>query len=201
VMVAPWLPMQARPRVASKTARRSPPEAESKGATATRYRAVRNRDRKGAEVWGVAAFEPRPGRPWRQVGWKTVGRGDDAGLEARALAVEMERQEAEHGERFLSWHIAGERLPLDRTVHDYVHHHSKAIGGSTARRCAQFGSPSTRTRHWRDEDDREACAGSARASTSGSSERMRGAMRSSPWRSRAVGRRARSPSTWAAAWR
>jgi integrase len=87
----------------------------------------------------VAAFEPRPGKPWRQVAWKTVGRGDDAEIEARALAVEMERQEAEHGERFLSWHIAGERLPLDRTVRDYVHHHSKAIGGSTARRYAQFG--------------------------------------------------------------
>ena len=104
-----------------------------------RYRAVRKRDRKGADVWGVAAFEPRPGKPWRQVAWKTVGRGEQGELEAQALAAEMERQAEAHGERFLSWHTAGERLPLDRTVRDYVHHHSKAIGGSTARRYGQFG--------------------------------------------------------------
>jgi hypothetical protein len=101
-----------------------------------RYRAVRKRDRKGADVWGVAAFEPRPGKPRCQVAWKTVGRGEKAGVEARALAIEMERQEAEHGERFLSWHTAGERLPLDRTVRDYVHHHSNRSGarqpGATA---------------------------------------------------------------------
>jgi hypothetical protein len=60
------------------------------------------------------AFEPRAGKLWRQVAWKTVGRGEKAEVEARALAIEMERQEAEHGERFLSWHVAGERLPLDR---------------------------------------------------------------------------------------
>jgi integrase len=59
-----------------------------------RYRAVRKRDRKGADVCG---------------------------------------------ERFLSWHMAGERLPLDRTVLDYVYHHSNSIGGSTARRYGQFG--------------------------------------------------------------
>src|SRR5690606_3696774 len=104
-----------------------------------RYRATRKRDRKGGDVWGVAAFEPQPGKPWRQVAWKTVGRDAQGEIEARALAIEMERQEAEHGERFLSWHVAGERLPLDRTVRDYVHHHSKAIGGSTARRYGQFG--------------------------------------------------------------
>ncbi|HVP29806.1 MAG TPA: hypothetical protein VMW35_11680 [Myxococcota bacterium] len=63
-----------------------------------RYRAIRKRDRKGADVWGVGAFEPRPGAPWRQVAWKTVGRGAEAESEARALATEMERQEAEHGE-------------------------------------------------------------------------------------------------------
>ena len=104
-----------------------------------RYRAVRKRDRKGVDVWGVAAFEPVHGKPWRQVAWKTVGRGEKAEIEARVLATEMERQEAEHGERFLSWHTASERLPLDRTVRDYVHHHGKAIGGSTARRYGQFG--------------------------------------------------------------
>ena len=104
-----------------------------------RYRAIRKRDRKGADVWGVAAFELHPGAPWRQVGWKTVGRDAKGEIEARALAAEMERQEAEHGERFLSWHVAGERLPLDRTVRDYVHHHGKAIGSSTARRYGQFG--------------------------------------------------------------
>jgi hypothetical protein len=48
-----------------------------------RYRAVRKRDRKGADVWGVAAFEPRPGMPWRQVAWKTVGRGEKAELAKR----------------------------------------------------------------------------------------------------------------------
>lgn len=104
-----------------------------------RYRAVRKRDRKGADVWGIAAFEPRAGKPWRQVGWKTIGRGEPGETEARALAAEMERQQAEHGERFLSWHTAGERLPLDRTVRDYVYHHSKVIGTSTGRRYAQFG--------------------------------------------------------------
>ncbi len=56
-----------------------------------RYRAVRKRDRKGADVWGVAAFEPRPGKPWRQAAWKTVGRGEKAEIEARVLAAEMER--------------------------------------------------------------------------------------------------------------
>jgi hypothetical protein len=60
---------------------------------------------------GAAAFEPRPGKPWLQVAWKTVGRGGKAELDARALALEMERQEAEHGERFLFWHMAGERPP------------------------------------------------------------------------------------------
>lgn len=59
-----------------------------------RYRAVRKRDRKGLDVWGVAAFEPLPGKPWRQVAWKTVGRGEKAEIEARVLAAEMERQEA-----------------------------------------------------------------------------------------------------------
>ena len=78
---------------------------------------------------GVAAFDPRPGMPWRQVAWKTVGRGEKAELEARALAIEMERQEAEHGERFLSWHVAGERLPLDRTVRDYVYHTGRRSAG------------------------------------------------------------------------
>ncbi len=39
-----------------------------------RYRATRTRDRNGADVWGVAALEPRPGKPRRQVAWKTVGR-------------------------------------------------------------------------------------------------------------------------------
>jgi integrase len=124
---------------ASRTPGRSALEIATTRMPTKRYRAVRKRDRKGADVWGVAAFEPRPGKPWRQVAWKTVGRGEKAELEARALAIEMERQEAEHGERFLSWHVAGERLPLDRTVRDYVHHHSKAIGGSTARRYGQFG--------------------------------------------------------------
>jgi protein-disulfide isomerase-like protein with CxxC motif len=51
----------------------------------------------------------------------------------------MERQEEEHGERLLSWHLAGDRLPLDRTVRDYVYHHGKSIGRSTARRYGQFG--------------------------------------------------------------
>lgn len=74
-----------------------------------RYRAIRKRDRKGTDVWGVAAFEPQAGKPWRQVAWKTVGRDAKGEIEARALAMEMERQEAEHGERFPSWHIAGER--------------------------------------------------------------------------------------------
>lgn len=63
-----------------------------------RYRAVRKRDRKGGDVWGVAAFEPRPGKPWRQVDWKTIGRGEPGEAEARALATEMERQQAEHGD-------------------------------------------------------------------------------------------------------
>lgn len=104
-----------------------------------RYRAIRKRDKKGGDVWGVAAFEPRPGKPWRQVAWKTVGRDAQGESEARALAIEMEGQEAEHDERLLSWHVASERLPLDRTVRDYVHHHGKAIGDSTARRYDQFG--------------------------------------------------------------
>jgi hypothetical protein len=51
----------------------------------------------------------------------------------------MERQAEEHGERSLSWHAAGEGLPLDRTLRGYVHHDSEAIGGSTARRHGRFG--------------------------------------------------------------
>lgn len=57
-----------------------------------RYRAIRKRDRRGADVWGVAAFEAHPGAPWRQIAWKTVGRDEQGELEARALAAEMERR-------------------------------------------------------------------------------------------------------------
>ena len=70
-----------------------------------RYRAIRERDRKGADVRGVAAFDPQPGEPWRQIAWQIVGRDAQGEIEARALAIEMERQEAEHGERFLSWQM------------------------------------------------------------------------------------------------
>ncbi len=104
-----------------------------------RYRAIRKRDRKGEDVWGVASFEKEHGKPWRQTQWKTVGRGTAAKEDAELLAAEMEHQDGQLGDRFLSWHRAGDTLPLDRTVRDYVHHHSKVIGSSTARRYGQFG--------------------------------------------------------------
>jgi hypothetical protein len=54
--------------------------------TKRRYRAVRKRDKKGTDVWGVAAFEPQTGKPWRQVAWKAVGRGEQGETEAPASA-------------------------------------------------------------------------------------------------------------------
>jgi len=68
-----------------------------------------------------------------------VGPGDAGREEAELLAAEMQRLDRQHGDRFLAWHRAGDPLPLDRTVRDYVHHHRNAVGSSTALRYAQFG--------------------------------------------------------------
>ena len=72
---------------------------------------------------------------------ETVGRGETAETEGRALAEEMARQEAEleqappeASERFLSWHEAGQSLPLDRTVRDFARSKAHAVAVSTATR-------------------------------------------------------------------
>jgi hypothetical protein len=81
-----------------------------------RYKEYRKKQPGGRYVWGVLRMDGR------KQSFRTVGEGEGARRKAKRLALklnELEQAPAVTRDRFLSWHEAGELLPLDRTVRDF----------------------------------------------------------------------------------
>ena len=100
-----------------------------------RYSAYRKKQAEGRCVWGVLRLEGR------KQNFRTVGEENDAQEKAEKLAAKLNRIEADSPDttdRFLSWHRAGEPLPLDRTVRDYARMAKDTVAVSTAARYRQF---------------------------------------------------------------
>jgi hypothetical protein len=90
---------------------------------------------RGRYFWGVLRLEGR------KQSFRTVGEGESARRKAKRLArklSELEQAPAVSSDRFLSWHEAGEPLPLDRTVRDFVRAKRHTVAVSTAARYDQF---------------------------------------------------------------
>ena len=82
-----------------------------------KYSEIRKRQPGGRYVWGVLRMDRR------KQSFRTVGEGEGARRKAKRLALklnELEQAPAVTRNRFLSWHEAGEPLPLDRTVRDFA---------------------------------------------------------------------------------
>ncbi len=81
-----------------------------------RYKEYRKKQPGGRYVWGVLRMDRR------KQSFRTVGEGEGARRKAKRLALklnELEQAPVVARDRFLSWHEAGEPLPLDRTVRDF----------------------------------------------------------------------------------
>jgi len=99
-----------------------------------RYTEYRKKQR-GRYFWGVLRMEGR------KQNFRTVGEGESARRKAKKLARklnELERAPEVAGDRYLSWHEAGEPLPLDRTVRDFARAKRHTVAASTAARYGQF---------------------------------------------------------------
>ena len=99
-----------------------------------RYTEYRKKQR-GRYFWGVLRMEGR------KQNFRTVGEGESARRKAKQLARklnEVEQAPAVSSDRFLSWHEAGEPLPLDRTVRDFARAKRHTVAVSTAARYGQF---------------------------------------------------------------
>ena len=82
-----------------------------------RYKEYKKKQPGGRYVWGVLRMDGR------KQSFRTLGEGESARRKATRLARklnELEPAPAVSRDRFLSWHEAGEPLPLDRTVRDFA---------------------------------------------------------------------------------
>jgi hypothetical protein len=97
-----------------------------------KYTAFGKKRAGGRLVWGVLRMDGRKQQ------FRTVGEGEMAQQKAEKLAAKLNRMETGERGRFLSWHRAGEPLPLDRTVRDYARTAKDTVAVSTAARYRFF---------------------------------------------------------------